>query len=217
MRKILACMPLLLIMAVLISSLSGVVRASPTSIEVVPASLERLPGESFIINITVNDVTDLYLWMFRLKWNSTVLRLNSIQEGPFLKKDGGTTSGLMLSPPTISEINAAGRINETACSLVGTAPGVNGSGILATLNFTCLAEGDTALEFWEEAPYFEPATELMNPTGISISHTATPGTVDVIPEFLGFMLSAMLLLATLFVVVLGKRAHSKRLKGPQTL
>lgn len=117
----------------------------------------------------------------------------------------------------MSEINAVGRINETACSLVGTVSGVNGSGTIATLNFTCLAIGDTALEFWEEAPYFEPATELMNPNGISISHTTTPGTVDVIPEFPSFMLTAVLLLATLFVVVLGKRAYSKRLKGSQTL
>ena len=213
MRKILVCTPLLLIITALIVILSSVARASPTtSIEVVPASVEGLPGESFIINITVNDVTDLYLWMFRLKWNSTVLRLNSIQEGPFLKKDGGTTSGLMLSPPLMAEINAAGRINETACSLVGETPGVDGNGTLATLNFTCLSEGDTTLEFWEEAPYFEPATELMNPTGISISHTATPGTVDVIPEFSGFMLIAVLLLATLLVVILGKRAYSMRLK-----
>jgi len=201
-------------MTALIVILSSVARASPTtSIEVVPASVEGLPGESFIINITVNDVTDLYLWMFRMKWNSTVLRLNSIEEGPFLKKDGGITSGLMLSPLMLSEINAAGRINETACSLEGEDPGVDGSGIIATLNFTCLAVGDTALEFWEEAPYFEPATELFNPNGVSISHTATPGTIDVIPEFSGLMLIAVFLLATLLVVVLGKKVRSTRLKG----
>jgi len=214
MRKILVCTPLLLIITALIVILSSVARASPTtSIKVVPASVEGLPGESFIINITVNDVTDLYLWMFRMKWNSTVLRLNSIQEGPFLKKDGGITSGLMLSPLMLSEINAAGRINETACSLEGEDPGVDGSGIIATLNFTCLALGDTALEFWEEAPYFEPATELFNPNGVSISHTAMPGTVDVVPEFSGFMLIAVLLFVTLLVVVLGKKVRSTRLKG----
>jgi len=207
------CMPLLLVITTLIASLSGVAKASSTSIEIAPASLERLPGNSFIINVTVNDVASLYLWMFRLRWNKTVLQLNSIEEGPFLKKEGGSTSGLMLSPSTISEINSAGKINELACSLVGGVSGVDGSGTIATLNFTCLAMGSTALEFWEESPYFEPSTELLNPNGDSISHTATPGTVSVIPEFSDFILTAVLLLATLFVVALGKKVRSTRLKG----
>jgi len=217
LKKILVCVPVLLITTALIASLSGVARAifPTTSIEIVPSSVERLPGNSFIINVTVNDFTGLYLWMFRLRWNHTVLQLNSIEEGPFLKKDGGSTSGLMLSPPTISEINSAGKINELACSLVGGISGVDGSGTITTLNFTCLAMGSTALEFWEEAPYFEPATELLDSNGDSISHIATPGTVNVIPEFSDFVLTAVFLLATLFVVALGKKVHSRRLKGPQ--
>jgi len=213
LRKALVCVPVSIIMTVFIASLSGVARASPASIEVVPASVERLPGNSFIINVTVNDVTGLYLWMFRLRWNRTVLQLNTIEEGPFLKKGGGSTSGLMQSPPTISEINSAGKINELACTLVGGVSGVDGSGTIATLNFTCLAMGSTALEFWEESPYFEPSTELLNPNGDSISHTATPGAVSVIPEFSDFVLTAVLLLATLLVVVLGKKVRSTRLKG----
>jgi len=200
-------------MTTVIASLSSVSRASPTtSIEIAPTSLERLPGNSFIINVTVNDVIGLYLWMFRLRWNRTVLQLNTIEEGPFLKKGGGSTSGLMLSPSTISEINSAGKINESACSLVGGVSGVDGSGTIATLNFTCLAMGSTALEFWDESPYFEPSTELLKPNGDSISHTATPGAVSVIPEFSDFVLTAVLLLATLLVVVLGKKVRSTRLK-----
>jgi len=212
MRKILVCTPLLLLMTVLISSLLGVARASPTSIEVVPSSVERLPGNSFIINVTVNDITGLYLWMFRLRWNHTVLQLNSIEEGPFLKKNGGSTSGLMLSPPTIPEISSAGKINELACSLVGGVSGVDGSGTIAMLNFTCLAMGNTALEFWEESPYFVPATDLLNSGGVSIPHTATPGEVSVVPEFPVFVLTAVFLLATLFVVALG-RERMRRLKA----
>jgi len=210
MRKTLICVPFLLMITALITSLPGVAKASPmTSIEIVPASLERLSGDSFIINVTVNDVTNLYLWMFRLKWNNTVLRLNSIQEGPFLKKGGGSTSGLVLSPSTVSEINDAGRINEATCSLLGGVPGVSGSGTIASLNFTCLSPGNTALEFWSEPPYLTPATDLLNPSGASISHTTLPGIVSVIPEFSAFALAAVFLLATLFVVVLGR----KRMRG----
>jgi hypothetical protein len=213
MRKTIVCVQFLLITIASLAGLSGVAIASPTSIEVVPSSLEQLPGGSFLVNITVNDMTDLYLWMFRLRWNNTVLQLNSIEEGPFLQ-DEGDTSGIWLSPPTIPEIDAAGKIDEATCSLLGPVPGVNGSGTIATLNFTCLSMGDSALEFWEEASFYEPATDLLDSNLESISHTATPGEVTVIPEFPGMLLTAVFLVATLFAVVLGKKVYSKRLRVP---
>jgi len=212
MRRILVFVLLLLVIATLITNLPSAAKATPTSIEVVPASLEQLPGDSFLVNITVNEVTDLYLWMFRLRWNNTVLQLNSIEEGSFLQNEG-ETSGIWLSPPTIPEINAAGRIDEVTCSLLGAVPGVDGNGTIATLNFTCLSLGDSALEFWEEETYHEPATDLLDSNLDSIPHTATPGTVDVIPEFSSVILTAVFLLATLFAVVLGKKVHSIRLKS----
>lgn len=213
MRKTTVCVQFMLITIATLAGLSGVASASPTSIEVVPISLEHEPGDSFVVNITVSDVTDLYLWMFRLRWNNTVLRLNSIDEGLFLQ-DEGDTSGIWLSPPTIPEIDGAGKIDEATCSLLGPVPGVNGSGTIATLNFTCLSMGDSALDFWEEAPFHEPATDLLDSNLESISHTATPGEVTVIPEFPGLLLIAAFLVATLFAVALGKKAYSKRLRAP---
>jgi len=185
MRKAVVHTLLLFVITTFVIGLPGVARASPSSIEVVPASLEQMPGDSFLVNITVNDVTDLYLWMFRLRWNNTVLQLNSIEEG---------------------------RIDEATCSLLGAVPWVDGSGTIATLNFTCLSMGDSALEFWEEAPHYEPATDLLDSNLDSIPHTATAGAVDVIPEFSSVILTAVFLLATLFVVILGKKAHSTRLE-----
>jgi len=213
MRKTIICVPFLLITIASLAGLSGVAVASPASIEVVPTSFEQEPGDSFVVNITVSDMTDLYLWMFRLAWNNTVLQLNGIDEGPFLQ-DEGDTSGIWLSPPTIPEIGAAGKIDEATCSLLGPVPGVNGSGIIATLNFTCLSVGDSALEFWEEAPYHEPTTDLLDSNLDRISHTVTPGEVTVIPEFPGTLLTVVFLVATLFAVVLGKKVYSKRLRVP---
>ena len=211
MRKTFVFVLILSVITVLIAQLLIPARSSPTSIEVAPVSAEGLPGESLIINITVDDVTDLYLWMFRLRWNKTVLQFNSIHEEPFLEKDGGSTSGIMLTPSNISEINTAGRIDEAACSLVGAIPGVNGSGTIATLNFTCLSMGSTSLEFWMESPYYEPATELLNPDGEPIPHTALPATVTVIPEFPSFIV-LLLLIAILSTVILGRKVLHIRLQ-----
>jgi hypothetical protein len=174
------------------------------------ASVEQRPGESFLVNITVNEVADLYLWMIRLRWNNTVLHLNSIEEGSFLQY-GGETSGIWRTPHNISDINAVGRIHEATCSLLGSVSGVYGSGTIATLNFTWLSLGDSTLEFWAEAPYHEPATELLDSNLDSIPHTAIQGIVDVIPEFASAMLLVtVFLLATLFIV-LGKKVHAPRL------
>ncbi len=209
MRKTIVYTLVLSIVTILIAYLPTPARSSPTSIEVVPVSTEGLPGEFLIVNITVDDVTDLYLWMFRLRWNRTVLQFNSISEEPFLEKDGGSTSGIMLTPLNVSDINAAGRIDEAACSLLGAIPGVNGSGTIATLNFTCLAMGSTSLEFWMESPSHEPATDLLNSDGETIPHTALPATVNVIPEFSGFI-ALLLLTSVLSTVILGRRVLRAR-------
>lgn len=207
MRKIFVSLMVLSMATILIAYLPTPARSSPTSIEVIPLSTEPSLDEFLVVNITVNDVTDLYLWMFRLRWNKTVIQLNSINEEPFLEKDGGTTSGIMLSP-SIPEINDAGRIEEAACSLVGTVPGVNGSGTIATLNFTCLSIGSTSLEFWEESPLHEPKTDLLNTAGETIPHTALPATVNVIPEFSGFA-TLLLLITVSSLAILSKKVFRK--------
>jgi len=204
MRKTFVSILVLSIATILIAYVPTPARSSPTSIEVIPLSTEAMLDEFLIVNITVNDVTDLYLWMFRLSWNKTVLQLNSINEEAFLEKEGGTTSGIMLSP-SISEINDIGRIEEAACSLVGVVPGVNGSGTIATLNFTCLSIGSTSLEFWEESPLHEPKSDLLNSDGESVLHTTLPATVNVIPEFSGFA-TLLLLIAISSLMILSKKA-----------
>jgi len=214
LRKTFVSIVVLSIATILIAYVPVPARSNPTSIEVIPLSTEPSVDEFLIVNITVNDVTDLYLWMFRLGWNKSVLQLNSINEEPFLEKDGGTTSGIMLSP-SIPEINDAGRIEEAACSLVGAVPGVNGSGTIATLNFTCLSIGSTSLEFWEESPLHEPKTDLLNPTGETIPHTALPTTVNVIPEFSGFA-SLLLLVAISSLVILSKKVFRKHARLEHT-
>lgn len=203
MRKTFVSIVVLSIATILFAYVPMPARSNPTSIEVIPLSTEPLFGEFLIINVTVSDVTDLYLWMFRLSWNKTVLQLNTINEEPFLEKDGGSTSGIMLSP-SISEINDAGRIEEAACSIVGAVPGVDGSGTIATLNFTCLSIGSTSLEFWEEPPLYELETDLLDSNGETIPHTALPTTVDVIPEFSGFA-ALLLLVAISSLVILGRK------------
>lgn len=200
-------------MLVIAVALAGSARANTTTIAVYPAQLEVDVGESYMINVTVNDVDDLYLCMFRLKWNNSLIQLNNIVEGPFIKQ-GGTTAFIIDPDLTkIDEINAAGRIDEVACTLLALVPGVSGNGTIATLNFTALALGTTAVEFWEDpAAGFENKTVLVDSRGDPegyITHTRVDGNVDVIPEFPVSMFAALFLLMTLLVVAFQKMLWSK--------
>ena len=46
------------------------VRASTTTVSVVPSSVTAYVGQNFSIDIAISDVLDLYGWEFKLSWNA---------------------------------------------------------------------------------------------------------------------------------------------------
>lgn len=186
-------------------ALTGSARANSTTIAIYPDQLEVDVGDSYIINVTVADVTDLYMWVFMLRWNNSILELESIAEGPFLKQGGATF--FTTIPSAIDDINAAGRIDEATCAIVDPGGvGVNGGGVLATLNFTALVVGTSAIELLP--PTGEEATVLINSNDEEIPHAETDGRIDVIPEFSASVLITLLLLMALVVAALKKTVWS---------
>ena len=93
------------------------------------------PGDSFTIDVTVQDVVDLYSYGVRVSFDGAVLEAVNIEEGPFLKA-GGTT----FFSSTI-EFN---RIYVT-CAFLGIVPGVNGSGTLFNATLTVRESGESNL------------------------------------------------------------------------
>lgn len=203
MRKLLLSTSMVLVIAM---ALAGIAKAdSTTTIAVDPAQIEVNVGESHIVNITITDVNNLALWMFRLKWNNSLLQLNSIVEGPFLKEGGAT---LFMCPTDYTKINADGELNEVSCAITGLEPddlGMSGSGVLATLNFTASAVGTTTIEFFEDLPTWPEKTMLKDPDYNTITHTIETGVVDIIPEFPVSMFIALFLMTALLVVALKKK------------
>lgn len=147
-----------------ITDFSG--EASVPLIAFQPNLHETFRDEAFSLNITVSNVTDLYLWVVNVEWNSTVLDFLQYVEGPFLKQGGETTimdSG--VSP---------GKISELACTLLGDVAGVNGSGTLVTLTYTALTVGTTSVNI--------TFSDLLNSAGQSISHETGEATIKVLPS-----------------------------------
>jgi len=107
------------------------------TVSVSPSSVTVPVNQSFIINVTVSGVTDLYGWEFQLNWNSTLLNVLNVSEGPFLETGGSTFFEYSLNATDGSVL-----VYDT---LNGFIPGVNGDGTLATLAFSASNVGQCPL------------------------------------------------------------------------
>jgi PKD repeat protein len=147
---------LLLIMIAFTSSNIKLTSSSPsaTLLYFNPPIAYAEPGVSFKLNITVENAEYLFGWQVNISFNPSILKFINITEGSFLKdQPEGTFSNLR---------------NETnwvlfAVSTIGPYLGVSASGVLGTIEFKVLAEGETVIEFDEERTYYK---KQMNPLGI---------------------------------------------------
>ena len=102
----------------------------PTSVRV---------GDPFTLHIGAEKVTDLAGWQFDLTFEPDVLEAIAINEGDFLKTEGGTT---FFQKGTIN--NTAGKITGVSSVLI-SASGISGTGTLLSVTFTAKVEGETQI------------------------------------------------------------------------
>ncbi|MEM3699740.1 MAG: cohesin domain-containing protein [Candidatus Bathyarchaeia archaeon] len=98
--------------------------------------------ETFSINISIAQVTNLAAWEIKLYYLNTMLNGTKATEGPFLKT-AGLTFFWVLS--FTDNYNATHGKVHIACTLTGTGPGATGSGTLATVTFKAKNAGNTPL------------------------------------------------------------------------
>jgi len=134
-------MRLKLSFAVLIA-LSALPASATPILSVSPVTRTIAAGQPFSLDITVGSAADLYAFQFDLGFNPAVLSATGIVEGPLLKTAGSTffVSGAIN--------NAGGTISATGDSLLSALAGVNGSGVLATVQFMALAAGSSAINLF---------------------------------------------------------------------
>ena len=137
----------------------------PTAmISVNPSTIKAEVNQTFMINITISNVIDLYGWELKLGWNSTLLEAINVTEGTFLKSDKATLF--------VSKVNNTLGYMLLACSLIGDVPGVSGNGTLATVKFYVETWGESILSLYD--------TKLVNSLEQPITHATTDGTVKII-------------------------------------
>jgi len=136
----------------LFTILPPVVMASPAiTVSLDPSVNSKNPGESFTVNINIIGVTDLYSWSLKIKWKTGLLTCTNAEEGPFLKQ-GGTT--IFTSNDYTSYV-------KLACTLLGTVPGVDDSGILASATFQVTDTGNCTLDLYDVILLDSPPCEVI--------------------------------------------------------
>ena len=102
------------------STLGPTMRLDPALVEV-----EGLAGETFSIDVLIEDITDLGGFEFEVHYDDTIANLD-VAVGPF---PGSTGRDVICIG------NAALGIGTLACVILGT-PGPSGAGVVAVLDFT---------------------------------------------------------------------------------
>lgn len=133
--------------------------SSTTTIYVDPQTSVGATAQNFTVNINISNVTDLYGWEFKLGWNTTVLDVVEVYEGPFLKSTGDTFFTY--------KVNSTAGYIIVDCTLLGLVPGVSGNGTLATVKFYVKIADDSILDLYD--------TILIDSNEQTILHTTIDG------------------------------------------
>jgi hypothetical protein len=160
--------------ATLYSSLStATISIDPATLLLQTANI----GQTIQVNINVSNVQELWGWDFTdITFNSSVVSLTQVQEGPFLQTKGKTFFIWTKGAPSIQ----TGDLPEIVEAL-GENTSASGNGTLATLEFSVVSAGTSQIVL-TSAKLYDPIEIQPNPyqetgTHEQINSTATNGKV----------------------------------------
>jgi hypothetical protein len=152
-----------------------------TCLKTDPEEITVSKHEAFSINVDVYNITDLYAYQFKLYYDTAILNCSAVDlpSGHFLEPNNPDYITIVKLEYNDTYNSTHGRVS-TAVTLMADEPGKNGSGTLATINFTATAPGSSALEF-EDVKLVNTSIELIPRTLINGSVTVLP-TLTVLAE-----------------------------------
>jgi len=134
------------------------VDAQTTTLSVNPTQNIHELGQIFILEIWINNVSNLNGWEAKIGYDSSVLEITSITEGSFLRS-GGASTYFSIPYYGANYVQIGGFIQ--------TVEWVDGSGIVAKITFKVVSNGNSDLN-----PY---DTKMFDPELIAIDHTTLTG------------------------------------------
>lgn len=138
--------------------------SGPASLSVSPASKSVTNGDTFTVDVTVTNASELFGFQFDVEYDSSVLELEEATEGTFLSNNGidSTFCVPYKTPDGIAE--------NIACTRLGSGS-VNGDGLLETVTFKAIGAGTSEIKLSN--------VKLANPKAERIDSSASNGEVIV--------------------------------------
>jgi len=138
-----SCLFIVATVLVAVLATANQVRASSTTLAIVPSSIvdtSKAPGSSIIINVTVADVTDMFTWQVKIFFDPSLLSCTNATFPP-----DNVFAGRTIFPGGPIIDNGGGSVKFGATIVVGSA--FNGSGVLCQIGFVVLSRGQTGLNY----------------------------------------------------------------------
>ena len=154
-------------------------------------------GSTFSVNVSIQGVTNLKGWEFKLYYPNGVLNGTAVTEGAFLKS-GGVNTFFIVADFT-DGYNATQGLASLAClRITPDMTGVDGNGVLATITFNTTSNaGPESLHLAD--------VNLSDPNVTKIPYIKVDGEVTVLPEFSTTSILLVTMMMTLAIVVLRKK------------
>lgn len=126
--------------AALLGTLAAPAAMAAPSLQAV-ASAPLAAGSTVVIDIRIDDISDLYAYNYAFHFDPAVLRFASSAQGGFLEAGGASWGDAGVAD------NSAGIIAPVFNLLAGAVDGVSGSGTLARYTFDVIGSGPATVRF----------------------------------------------------------------------
>jgi hypothetical protein len=145
--------------------INGVVRVNRRTLLYIDSPENVSVGQNFIVNVEISDVIGLYGYEFEIRFNTSILEIQNVTKGSFLK-NGGDPFFMWRGNQTEGYIFIIS-------TLLGPQPGTDGSGTLAEITFKAVGKGIATIEFYY--------TKLRDNQPRPIPHIVINGSVKSVP------------------------------------
>jgi len=212
--KILISIAMLQLVAVM--ALATPVRAAHnTSANVLPATVE-IPtvGDTVTVNVYVNETEFLFAYEIKVWFLNSILDIGNASSvvrpaGHFLEPIVDPANQFVPKWIANQTFNATHGLVWASYTLLAPEVGRNGTGILFSMTFTGIALGTSPIILNNEPGTNGPVKFADSLTGSAMLHTATDGSITVIPEFPIALLLPILAIST-FAAASFARLYRKR-------
>jgi hypothetical protein len=172
LKRIVFVMVVMLLAVFSSGTIAKVNSATIASIVLLPPDTTTSPGSTFVLNLTINNVADMYAWSVTLVYQK-IITLNSIDT----INNTAFTDGSGLAIFKTEDYNSSYYRSYIARTLLDVTPGISrpgvtGSGLVAHLNFMAASTGTPAI--------YSSNSEIIDSKGNAITPiTVTTPTITV--------------------------------------